>query len=141
MIPGETEGSILEELLKITELITKGEKGLKIETKIRPNHFDPYIISPDEPIVRATVESLSHLRGGKPDLVVEAYCTDASHLFHKAGIPTIIFGPGNGKLCHKPDECVDIADIVMSSHIKSQLIYLFVLLQRPRSKSITLLSL
>jgi len=117
MVPGETEGSILEDLIKITELITKGEKGLEIEIKIRPNHFDPYIISPDEPIVRATVESLSHLRGEKPDFIVEAYCTDASHLFHKAGIPTVIFGPGNENLCHKPDECVAIADIVLSSEI------------------------
>ena len=117
MVPGETEASILEDLLKITERIAKRNKGLEIETKIRPNHFDPYVISPDEPIVRAIVESFTQIRGQKPDFTLQAYCTDASHLFHKAGIPTIIFGPGNGNLCHKPDECVDIADIVMSSHI------------------------
>ncbi len=117
MLPGETEETVMEELKKIIDPIVAGGKGLKIETRVRPDHFDPYLISEDEPIVQATIESFKQITGQKPEVAAKPSCTDASHLFHKAGIPTVIFGPGNGKLCHKPDECVDIADIVMSSHI------------------------
>jgi acetylornithine deacetylase/succinyl-diaminopimelate desuccinylase-like protein len=27
------------------------------------------------------------------------------------GAPVVIFGPGNGDVCHKPDEYIEIADV------------------------------
>jgi acetylornithine deacetylase/succinyl-diaminopimelate desuccinylase-like protein len=38
------------------------------------------------------------------------FTTDGPH-FVPLGAPVLIFGPGKGHLCHKPDEYVDIADV------------------------------
>ena len=31
--------------------------------------------------------------------------------FAVLGAPAVIFGPGHGELCHKPDEYIEIADL------------------------------
>ena len=84
---------------------------------MRPNYFDPYLISEDEPIVRATIESFKQVTGEKPEIAGKVACTDASHLFHLARIPTVLFGPGNALLSHRVDECVAVKNLVLSTAI------------------------
>jgi len=117
MIPGETTEMVMEELKKIITPILKGEKGLQIEVKMRPNYWDPYLISEDEPVVRATIESFKQVTGEKPEIASKVACTDASHLFHLARIPTVLFGPGNALLSHRVDECVAMKNLVLSTAI------------------------
>lgn len=38
------------------------------------------------------------------------FTTDGPH-FASLGAPVVIFGPGKGHLCHKPDEYIDIGDV------------------------------
>ena len=38
------------------------------------------------------------------------FTTDGPH-FASLGAPVVIFGPGKGRLCHKPDEYIDICDV------------------------------
>ena len=117
MIPGETNETIMEELKRIIAPIVEGESRLQVETKVRPSHFDPYLISEDQPIVQTAIKSFEQVTGQRPEIAGKAACTDASSLFHKAGIPTVLFGPGNESLCHRPDECVAIENIVLSTEI------------------------
>ncbi|MFC7202929.1 M20/M25/M40 family metallo-hydrolase [Haloferax namakaokahaiae] len=64
--------------------------------------FDPAEISPDEPIVGALRASL---RGaGLPDEPRGATYGADSRLYVEAGIPTVVFGPGNIDNAHFPDE-------------------------------------
>ena len=117
MIPGETSETIMNELRRVIAPIIEVEKGLQIETSVRPNCFDPYLISENQQIVQATMESFEQVTGQKPKTTAKAACTDASHLFHKAGIPTVLFGPGDENFSHKPDEHVAIENIMLSTEI------------------------
>ena len=118
MIPGETTETVVEELKKVIDPILEEEKGLQIEVKVSPtNHFDPYLISEDEPVVQATIESFKQVTGRKPEVAGKAGCTDGSHLFHLRGIPAVLFGPGNPYFAHTADECVEIENIVLSTEI------------------------
>ncbi len=73
---------------------------------------NPYQVSENEPVVQATIGAVEEVMGSKPQILGKAGCTDASHLFHSGGIPTVIFGPGNEKLAHKADECIEIKNLV-----------------------------
>jgi acetylornithine deacetylase/succinyl-diaminopimelate desuccinylase family protein len=117
MLPGETAEIVMEELNKIINPILGEEKELDIEVKMRPNYFDPYIISEDEHIAQATIESVKEVTGKRPEIRGKAAGTDASHIFHIGGIPTIIFGPGNETLSHKANECVEIDNLVLATDI------------------------
>jgi len=117
MIPGETQETVIEELARVIESIAAEENELQIETRVNPNHFDPFLISQDEPVVQATIEAFQQVMGRKPEITGKTGCTDASHLFKMAGIPTVLFGPGSERLCHVADEYVDIEDVVLATEI------------------------
>jgi succinyl-diaminopimelate desuccinylase len=47
---------------------------------------------------------------GCSETTTAGFCTDGPFLT-SLGAPIVIFGPGRGELCHKPDEYVEIADL------------------------------
>ena len=59
-------------------------------------------IAPDHPLVRwaQEVASTAHLSAG-----AVGFATEAS-MFSKAGIPTVVIGPGSIDQAHKPDEYI-----------------------------------
>ena len=63
MIPGETRETVMAELKEVIDTILQQEKDLRIELKVRPNHWDPYLISENEPIVQALLEAAKEVTG------------------------------------------------------------------------------
>jgi len=112
MMPGETGDSVMAELEQIVDSLRQDEKKLQIEMNMRPQSWNPYLISETEPVVQATRAAIEEIVGVKPQILGKAGCTDASHIFHMGAIPVVIFGPGNEKLAHQPDECVEIKKYV-----------------------------
>ncbi len=115
MIPGETTETVMKEVQEIIDPLMEKEKGLKIEMKMRPNYWDPYLISEEEPVVQATIESVKEVMGKRPEVGGKGASTDASHLFHLGGVPPVLFGPGNPYLSHQVDEHVAIDNLLFST--------------------------
>jgi acetylornithine deacetylase len=65
-------------------------------------------IAPDHPLVRwaQEVASTAHLSAG-----AVGFATEAS-MFSKAGIPTVVIGPGSIDQAHKPDEYISYDQVV-----------------------------
>jgi acetylornithine deacetylase/succinyl-diaminopimelate desuccinylase len=117
MIPGETETQVLAELESVIEPFRQEHPEHAITVDVRPGGWDPYLISADEPVVQAALKAVRHVTGHDPEVTSKAACTDASHLVARGGIPTVLFGPGNERLSHKPDECVAIADLLTGAAV------------------------
>jgi acetylornithine deacetylase len=45
------------------------------------------------------------------------YGSDARHLVNVGNIPTVLFGPGDVRLCHRPDESVPVDDLVKATRV------------------------
>ncbi|WP_410766379.1 M20/M25/M40 family metallo-hydrolase [Haloferax sp. DFSO60] len=71
--------------------------------------FEPAEISADEPIVGALRQSLQ--AEGLPDEPRGATYGADSRLYVEAGIPTVVFGPGNIDNAHFPDEEIEWAEV------------------------------
>jgi succinyl-diaminopimelate desuccinylase len=117
MIPGETAENVVKELKETIQPILEMEKDLRIELKLRPNSWDPYLISEKEPIVQALVGSVKEVTGKEPGIGAKAGCTDGSHLFHLGGVPAALFGPGEAGLSHQADEWVAIDNISIATEV------------------------
>jgi acetylornithine deacetylase/succinyl-diaminopimelate desuccinylase family protein len=121
MIPGETTETVLAELDGVITPLLEREKDLRIEVKTRPHFWDPYLVSPQEPIVQAAIDAVTTVTGNRPEIGAKAGCTDGSHLFHMGGIPTVLLGPGNAKLSHQADEWTSMEDMCLAASIYTEI--------------------
>lgn len=73
--------------------------------------FESAGIPLDEPIVTVTSQAFSDVTGTQPILQGMPYGADMRLLVRDAGIPTLMFGPGDVRKAHQPDEFVPLADL------------------------------
>lgn len=79
--------------------------------------FLPAQTREDEPIVTALQQSVLELLDREPKLEGVPYGSDLRHLVLEAGIPTVLFGPGDVRRAHAPDESVAIGDLVSTMRV------------------------
>ena len=77
--------------------------------------FEPASVSPDEPVVEALGDAAT-ARGLDATPRGVTYGADSRH-YQKAGIPTVLFGPGSIEQAHFPDESVDAGEVETASAV------------------------
>jgi acetylornithine deacetylase len=79
--------------------------------------FEPAAIAPDHALVE-TVCSAYEETSGTPALIEGmTYGADMRLLVHEGETPTVIFGPGDVRQAHRPDESVAIADLIAVTRV------------------------
>jgi len=115
MIPGETSESVRQE---IEEVLQKGlSEGISTEVRITNEGWDPYALNPDSPLVKGLSRAIKEAGGETPKLKGKAGCPDASHLVHKAQIPSVCFGPGLEDTAHTANGRVALEKVVQAAKI------------------------
>lgn len=115
MIPGETSESVLQE---IEEVVRENlSEGISSDVRIIHEGWDPYALNSDSPLVIGLSRAVREEIGEAPSLKGKAGCTDASHLFHKARIPAVCFGPGLEDTAHTANERVALDKVVQAAKI------------------------
>ncbi len=74
--------------------------------------FDPAEIPVEHAIVAETAVSFQEITGQVPQLQGMPYGADMRLLVNVGGIPTIMFGPGDVRKAHQPDEFVPLANLI-----------------------------
>ncbi len=77
--------------------------------------FAPAAIAPDHAIVRTVGVAFEDATGRTPRLQGMTYGADMRLLVNQGGIPTMMFGPGNIRVAHQPDEYVPIEELVAAA--------------------------
>ncbi|MDX1395592.1 MAG: ArgE/DapE family deacylase [Gemmatimonadota bacterium] len=79
--------------------------------------FEAARIAPDHPIV-STLSGAAHaVTGSPPPLAGVPFGADMRLLVNQGGIPTVLFGPGDVREAHRPDESVALSDLVRAAEI------------------------
>ena len=73
--------------------------------------FKPARVPVSDPIVETVVSAYSDTTGGPPVLEGVTYGSDMRHLVNVGDTPTVLFGPGNVRDSHKPNEFVLVEDL------------------------------
>lgn len=74
--------------------------------------FAPASIPADHAIVETVSEAYGHVTGAAAGVEGMTYGADMRLLVHEGHTPTVLFGPGNVRQAHRPDEYVPVADLV-----------------------------
>ena len=79
--------------------------------------FDPASVESGHPIVAAVREAYSEAAGEEAMLEGMTYASDMRHLVNTGGVPTVLFGPGDVRQAHAPDEYVEIEELVTAARV------------------------
>ena len=73
--------------------------------------FDPAVTAVDDPIVSTVADAVRDVTGAPPRVEGVTYGADMRLLVNVGRIPTVLFGPGDVRVAHMPDEHVAIAEL------------------------------
>lgn len=73
--------------------------------------FAPAHIPVDDPIVETVAHAIQAATHKTAQLEGVTYGSDMRLLVNQGSIPTLLFGPGDIRRAHRPDECVPVSDL------------------------------
>lgn len=114
-LPKQNHQEIIENLKALCESIQHEDPDFKTQiTIIRA--VGAMETPADSPFVKAVCDAT-----GIHETQAAGFTTDGPH-FQNLNAPVLIFGPGDGTLCHKPDEYIEIAAIEDCKMLYKQII-------------------
>ena len=81
------------------------------EMEWRGGQFKPASVSLSDPIVQTVKAAFVDTVGNEPILEGVTYGSDMRHLVNVGKTPTLLFGPGDVRNCHTPNEAVPILEL------------------------------
>ncbi|HEX9768964.1 MAG TPA: acetylornithine deacetylase [Kiloniellales bacterium] len=119
-LPGDDAEEVLDRFNRYAETV--------VLPRLRENAPEATIVTeveaqvpPLEPEAESPAEALVRLLTGANRAQVVSYCTEGG-LFQRAGMSTVICGPGSIDQAHKPDEFIEIAQIAACEEFLRRLI-------------------
>jgi succinyl-diaminopimelate desuccinylase len=71
----------------------------------------------DHPLVTAVADAHAAVTGTAPRLGGVPGATDGTIITSRAGVPSVVYGPGGKWIAHQADEFVEIADLVTHAEV------------------------
>lgn len=123
MLPGEMAAGVLSHYQCIIDTLKLAHPDLNAEME-PPMLVDEALETPADSAIARAASATLHSMGldGTPGGV--PFCSDASKL-SRAGIPTIIFGPGSIDRAHVADEYVEIDQVEQAAEFQRRLLMSF----------------
>jgi succinyl-diaminopimelate desuccinylase len=110
LIPGEDPIATTAEIRAIAKAAIAGVPGIDVQVIPAPDRFAATMSDPQGSLARAMLAANAYL-GLSSELTGFSMASDGRH-FAAAGYPTIIYGPGDPRLAHVPDEWVGIDEVL-----------------------------
>jgi len=110
MLPGEAFEDVTRELRDIfAEVHARHPDSI---WTIEPLEWNEPTQTPlDDPLITGLEAGFAAVRGQKPAVWGPPYGSDMRNFVHDSGIPATNFGPGDFRVCHRPDEFVALEDL------------------------------
>ncbi|MDQ6791974.1 MAG: M20 family metallopeptidase [Candidatus Dormibacteraeota bacterium] len=118
--PGESAETVRVELEDLVSEVRARLPWLVVEPDFGWEYL-PFELEEGHPLVRALSSALSEV-GIEPRIGAWRAASDAGFLAVRAGIPTLLFGPGHIEAAHRPDEFVELAQVETARDVYSRLL-------------------
>jgi len=77
----------------------------------------PTEIAADHPLIQAVAEAHRQVYGAAPAYGGVPGSTDGTILARDRGIPVVVYGPGDKRIPHQPDEFVDLDEVARAAQV------------------------
>jgi succinyl-diaminopimelate desuccinylase len=113
LVPGETPEDVAAEIGDIARRTVSDMPGITVEVETSGHGGAATLQAEDAPLVQSMIGANGHL-GLSTEPTGFSMATDGRY-FARKGIPTIIYGPGDPKLAHVPDEWVGVDEVIQAT--------------------------
>jgi acetylornithine deacetylase/succinyl-diaminopimelate desuccinylase len=118
----ETIDVVFGELEALLAKVRSSRPGLETELKRMPGGMatmlhGPLVIDRDHALVKASLGAFEDAGRPAPPTTVFPAWTDGALLSREAGIPTLVWGPGELALAHSAEESVAVEEIVLAARL------------------------
>jgi succinyl-diaminopimelate desuccinylase len=120
-VPGLEHETILRKVNQVIERLSQKIPDFSAQVEVL-NDRPPISTPPQAELITVAQAVYRDVTGREPKLRAANYYTDASALSVAAQIPTLIYGPGDDRLAHQPDEFVTVVDYLESIRFYYRLI-------------------
>jgi acetylornithine deacetylase len=93
--------------------------------------FMPARTADDAAIIPATTRAIADVTGQPPQIEAMTYGADMRLMVNEGGIPTVLFGPGDVRRAHRPDESVPIDHLLTVARVLAVTALRFTANERP----------
>jgi len=116
LLPGETPEFALGQIKDATAKVKAKDPTLEATVKVQ-EEWPAMEVAPEEKIVQTLAHVVEARTGAKPKFFGKAAGTDASWLVRDAKIPTVLYGPGDPRFSHTPDEHVELNKVTEAARV------------------------
>jgi acetylornithine deacetylase/succinyl-diaminopimelate desuccinylase-like protein len=110
LVPGEREEDVLAAVSEILERFNRQQSGLTARlAELAPSTGGPSETAADDPFVESCAAALKGIGQGGELGGMQVNC-DMSH-FRRAGMPTVVYGPGSPREMHVVDESIALDEL------------------------------
>jgi succinyl-diaminopimelate desuccinylase len=103
---------------EVTALVAATARDLGIATAVEVIDDRPAVATAeDDPLVRAVWDAHAAVGADAPRLGGVPGATDGTIITSRAGIPSVVYGPGGKWIAHQADEFVEVADLVAHAEV------------------------
>jgi acetylornithine deacetylase len=114
LVPGETLDSFKLRLASVIHNIAQSDAWLRENPPIvewLDGQFEPADVEEHHPFVNHVRMAVKTVGALTPQFTGVTYGADMRHLVHTGSMPCVMFGAGNVRLAHAPDESIPLADL------------------------------
>jgi acetylornithine deacetylase len=118
LIPGEEAGSFRDLVSGRIRSVAERDPWLREhppELEWFGGQFAPAEVELDAPICRAVKEAHERVTGQKPSVEGVPYGADMRLFIHFGGMPCVMYGAGDARVAHAPDEHISIPDLLTAT--------------------------
>ena len=76
------------------------------------DYFPSWVLPEEHPLIQAGIAAYREMFEKEPVVGRWDFCTNATHLCGRMGIPAIGYGPGDSSLCHSTDDKVPVSELL-----------------------------
>jgi succinyl-diaminopimelate desuccinylase len=117
-LPSQTPEKILAEIRAFVEEVKKEDPQVDVEAEI--TEFErPLLMLQDNALIKLLEECSMKVAGFKPVIKGMSGSTVAKPL-SKKGVMSVVYGPGDERLCHKADEYIEVSQLKLASQVYAE---------------------
>ncbi len=117
---GENPQVVRDQLVSTIQAISQADPWLRehpVEIRWSGGQFESGEIAAGHPLVELCRQCMCDLSGREPEIEGAPYGSDLRLLVNQGGMPALLFGPGDVRVAHMPDERVMVAEVIEAARV------------------------